>query len=221
VARSTFHPSDLALLRWRVKDHRMSKRLTVPASLSTWANDALCAVAGRPLCNEVVRRWAVGLASGRRRAGLSSAPQLRSAGRRVGRERRLVALSVLHTVDRLVEPGSLAPEGARVISKVWDRALYSAFSSKRPPVVRRFRDEHGAIHRGSLPSALSMPATCTAAVLCQLGVELPHPHGSLCAAVAGLGPGGASQASAQPHSAWARAPSRRPQCQTNGQRSGL
>jgi MoaA/NifB/PqqE/SkfB family radical SAM enzyme len=54
-----------------------------------------------------------------------------------------MALAVLHTVDRLVARGILAPEVARVIATLWGRALCSAFLSVRPPLLQRFRAKHG------------------------------------------------------------------------------
>jgi MoaA/NifB/PqqE/SkfB family radical SAM enzyme len=43
-----------------------------------------------------------------------------------------------------MERRAIAPAVARVITKLWTRALYLAFSPARSPIARRFRGEHGS-----------------------------------------------------------------------------
>jgi MoaA/NifB/PqqE/SkfB family radical SAM enzyme len=115
----------------------------VSTLLASRASDPFFATASRLLYVDPLRRRLVDLASARLETGLDSAPRLPSNGRTIGREHRLMALAVLHTVDRLVERRIISPQVARVIAKLWGRALGFAFSAARPPVVRQFREEHG------------------------------------------------------------------------------
>lgn len=115
----------------------------IPAFLFSRASDPLFAIASRLLYADALRRRLIRYFGARLRAGLDTLPRLPDADLKVGREQRLMALAILHTVDRLVERGILAPEVTRVIAELWGRALCSAFSSISPPVVQRFRDQHG------------------------------------------------------------------------------
>lgn len=121
----------------------MTFRRLIPALLSSRASDRLFAAASRLLYADGLRRRLVALASARLQTRLDSAPRLPQDGHRVGREHRLMALAVLHTVDRLVERRSLSPEVARVIARLWGRALLLAFSSAESATVQAFREEHG------------------------------------------------------------------------------
>ena len=121
----------------------MTFRRLIPALLSSRASDPLFAAASRLLYADGLRRQLVALASARLQTGLDSVPRLPQDGRRVGREHRLMALAVLHTVDRLIERRYLSPEVAGVIAKLWGHALLLAFSSAESTIVRTFRDEHG------------------------------------------------------------------------------
>ena len=121
----------------------MKKQLLIPALISSRAGEALLGLVGRLLYVAPVRKRFVELAIRHLQAGLDSAPRLPSPGRKIGREHRLMALAALHTVDRLVERRTLNPRVARVIARLWGRALCFAFTPARRPVVQRFRDEHG------------------------------------------------------------------------------
>jgi hypothetical protein len=90
----------------------------IPALLSSRAGDALFALTSRLLYVDALRRRLVRFADVRLQAGLNGAPRLPQDGVRLGREHRLMALAVLHTVDRLVERRVLAPRVARVIARL-------------------------------------------------------------------------------------------------------
>jgi len=121
----------------------MTFRRPVPALLASRIGDPLFSVASQLLYADGLRRRLVAHASARLQAGLDTTPRLPRNGRRVGREHRLMALAVLHTVDRLVERRVLSPQVTRVIARLWGRALLLAFSPAESPIVRSFRDEHG------------------------------------------------------------------------------
>jgi MoaA/NifB/PqqE/SkfB family radical SAM enzyme len=121
----------------------MNAQSIVSTSLTSRASDWAFAIGSRLLYVDPVRRWLVRFADARLRAGLGTAPRLPSGEHKIGREHKLIALAVLHTVDRLIERGALAPRVARVIAKLWGQALTFAFTSASPPAVQRFRAEHG------------------------------------------------------------------------------
>lgn len=63
------------------------------------------------------------------------------AWRRIRQERLWIALSVLHTVDRLAGRRAIAPGVVRVIPQLWARAL--CMPEAQRPAIARFRREHG------------------------------------------------------------------------------
>lgn len=111
------------------------KLLASPASglVLTTVNSLLYSDHGRKLLVRVVDRWL--------RANLDSAEHVRPAWARIARDQRLIALAIVHTVDRLVERRIISPRVAQTVVKLWSRALCLPLADRR--AARRFKEEHG------------------------------------------------------------------------------
>lgn len=109
--------------------------------LSSRAGSLLLDIGHRLLYRDRVRKSLVRLIAQWLRAHLESNNDVHPTWRRIMRQRKLIYLAILHTLDRVVERRLLSPQVARVITGLWGRALCP--SSERRSAARRFREEHG------------------------------------------------------------------------------
>jgi MoaA/NifB/PqqE/SkfB family radical SAM enzyme len=109
--------------------------------LGSRAGDLLLAVGNRLLYVDGMRKPLVHVLDRWLRAHLDDRGQAPRGWNKIARQRRLIYLSVLHTVDRVIEKRILSPQVARVIARLWGRALCALLESK--PAVQRFRRQYG------------------------------------------------------------------------------
>jgi len=121
----------------------MGLSAAIPRFLASRAGGLALSCAGQLLHVGPLRRAVVRLADNRLRADLTTEPRLRQGLGPLGAEQRLMALAALHTVDRLVARGYLAPHVTRVISRLWGRTISSYISGQGSAIVQRFRQTHG------------------------------------------------------------------------------
>ena len=119
---------DLAL---RIGDSILSGRVSGP--LLDFGSNLLYVDALRRLLVRIIDRGI--------RARLHTSTHVGPTWRMIVRQRKLIYLSVLHTLDRVVGRRLLSPSVARVITGLWARALCP--SPERHSAARRFREQHG------------------------------------------------------------------------------
>ena len=95
----------------------------------------------RALHSDTLRKALVGGADRILRAYLVANDHLPESRREWARQRKLMAMAVLHTVDRLLRRRVLAPEVSRIVAELWSRAL--CFPWEETPEGRSFVGEHG------------------------------------------------------------------------------
>jgi MoaA/NifB/PqqE/SkfB family radical SAM enzyme len=93
------------------------------------------------LYKDMLRRLVVRLLDGYLMAQLQPNDQVPVSWRTIARQRHLLALAVLHTVDRVVQRRFLSPQVARVIADLWGRTLL--LSREKHLAVQRFHEEYG------------------------------------------------------------------------------
>jgi MoaA/NifB/PqqE/SkfB family radical SAM enzyme len=93
------------------------------------------------LYRDKVRKLVVRLLEGYLQARLDASDQVPPSRRTIARQRNLMALAVLHTLDRVTEQRILSLPVARVITELWGQAICS--SPEKQPPIQRFREEHG------------------------------------------------------------------------------
>jgi len=108
--------------------------------LSSSISGTLFDVGNRLLYNDALRRQLVRFVDRRLRAYPDRDERVPITWRQIARQRKLIYLAALHTVDRVVERRLLSPQVARVIAELWGQALLSV---GKGPAVQRFREEHG------------------------------------------------------------------------------
>lgn len=109
--------------------------------LTSRASGPLLTLATSLLYKDRLRRLIVRLLDGYLRTQLQPNDQVPVTRRTIARESQLLALAVLHTVDRVVQRRFLSPQVARVIAELWGRTLF--LSRDKHPAVRRFHEEYG------------------------------------------------------------------------------
>ena len=133
-----FHFRDFRVFRSypRVNPRKIGRRL-----LSLRASPLLLSMGNRILFRDGLRRRMVRTAGRMLEAHVDANDHHPTAWRERARERKLLALAVLHTVDRLIERRALSPRVARTVMELWGRALCLPWGDT--PAGRRFTEEHG------------------------------------------------------------------------------
>ena len=109
--------------------------------LTSRSSGRLLDAANRVLFSDRARKPLVRVLDRWLRGQLDRNEDVHPTWRNIIRQRKLISLAVLRTLDRVVERRVLSPQVSRVIMELWGRALCLALPGQR--AAQRFREQHG------------------------------------------------------------------------------